>query len=73
MPKNKKRYSVEECILAIRSDPKTPTGLKDEQVYEIFLDTEIGSEEDILILTSELAFWRKSLIDRYCEEISKKR
>jgi hypothetical protein len=68
----KKKYSLEQCLLAIRSDP-TSDGFNDGQVYEIFLDTEIRSEQDILILTSELAFWRKNLLDRYCEEISKKR
>ena len=68
----KKKYSLEECLLAIRSDPASG-GFKDDQVYEIFLDTEIVSEEDILTLTGELAFWRKNLLDRYCEEISKKR
>jgi len=68
----KKKYSLEQCLLAIRSDPRLD-GFKDERVYEIFLDTEIRSEEDILILTCELAFWRKDLLDRYCEEISKKR
>lgn len=68
----KKKYSIEQCLLAIRSDPASD-GFKDEQVWEIFLDTEIESEKDILILTSEMAFWRKNLMDRYCEEISKNR
>lgn len=68
----KKKYSLEQCLLAIRSNPASG-GFKDDQVYEIFLDTEIGSDKDILILTGELAFWRKNLLDRYCEEISKNR
>ncbi|MDO8442784.1 MAG: hypothetical protein Q7S81_00785 [bacterium] len=69
----KKKYSIEQCLLAIRSDPNSSDGFKDEQVWKIFLDTEIGSEKDIPTLTSELAFWRKNLMDRYCEEISKNR
>lgn len=73
MCEDKKKYPIKECLMAIRSDPNSPYGFSDDKVYEIFLDTEIKSEEDILILTSELAFWRKKLLDKYCEEISKKR
>ena len=69
----KKKHSVKECVLAIRSDPNSPSGFKDEQVFEIFLDTEIISEEDIEILIKEMIFYRKDLLDRFCEEISKKR
>ena len=69
----KKKYSIHECVSAIRSDSSSPSGFKDEQVWEIFLDTEIESENDIQTLTAELSFWRTNLLDRYCEEISKKR
>jgi hypothetical protein len=69
----KKKYTVKECVLAIRSDPNSPSGLKDEQVFQIFLGTEINSEEDIETLIKEMIFHRKDLLDRFCEEISKKR
>ena len=68
-----KKYSVQECILAIRSDPDSQYGFKDEQVLNIFLDTEIKSEEDINILLKEMLSFRKKLIDRICEELSKYR
>ena len=72
MPENKK-YAVKECVSAIRSDPNSPSGFKDKQVFQIFLDTEINSEEDIEVLIKEMIFHRKDLLDKICEEISKKR
>jgi len=72
MPENKK-YSITECVSAIRSDPNSETGFKDEQVFQIFLSTEIRSENDIETLIKEMIFHRKDLLDRFCEEISKKR
>ncbi|MHB9019940.1 MAG: hypothetical protein ACYC3G_03680 [Minisyncoccota bacterium] len=68
-----KKYSVQECILAIRSDPDSQYGFKDDQVMKIFLDTEIRSEEDISIILREMLSFRINLIDRICEELSKRR
>jgi|GEM_PF-2388200 len=68
-----KKYSVQECILAIRSDPDSQYGFKDSQVMKIFLDTEIKSEDDISMLLREMLSFRISLIDRICEELSKRR
>ena len=73
MPEDKKRYPVEECLMAIRSDPKSPYGFSDDKVFEIFLDTEIKSEDDIKIITAEMIYYRKGLLDKFCEEISKRR
>ncbi len=68
-----KKYSVQECILAIRSDPDSQYGFKDEQVLNIFLDTEIKSEEDINKLLKEMISFRKKLKEKICEELSKRR
>ena len=73
MPDPVKKYSVQECVLAIRSDPNSSYGFKDDQVFNIFMDTEIKSEEDINTLLKEMLSYRKDLIDRFCEEISKRR
>lgn len=68
-----KRYSLQECILAIRSDPNTQFGFSDDRVFDIFLNTEIKSEKDIDTLLIEILSHRKNLVDKFCEEISKKR
>ncbi len=68
-----KKYSVQECVLAIRSDPDSQYGFKDNQVLNILLDTEIKSEEDINTLLKEMLCHRKNLVDKFCEEISKMR
>ncbi len=68
-----KKYSMQECILAIRSDPKSQYGFSDEKVFKIMLNTEISSEKDIDELLKEVLFFRKNLIDKFCEEFSKKR
>lgn len=70
---DKKIYPIEECLLAIRSNPNSPYGFSDEKVLKIFMNTEIKSEEDVKILTREMIYHRKSLIDKYCEEVSKRR
>jgi hypothetical protein len=73
MSEGGKIYSLEECILAIRSDPDSAYGFSNKNVLNIFLNTEIKSELDIERLLKEMLSFRVELIDRICEELSKKR
>ena len=73
MTNDNKKYPLQECIMAIRSDPKSSFGFSDERVFEIFLKTEIKTEKDIDILLIEILINRKDLTDRFCEEVSKLR
>ncbi|MCL5017409.1 MAG: hypothetical protein M1155_01990 [Patescibacteria group bacterium] len=66
-------YSLEECVLAIRSDPNSAYGFSDKSVLNIFLNTEIRSELDIEVLLKEMLCFRIKLVDKISEELSKKR
>lgn len=68
-----KKYPLQECVMTIRSDPKSSYGFSDEKVFEIFMNTEIKTEKDIDILLIEILVHRKNLVDRFCEEVSKLR
>lgn len=55
-----KTFSVQECIIAIRSDPKTR--FSDKEVLFIFLNTQITNKNDIDEVIKELGFWREKLL-----------
>ena len=69
MPEHK-TYTVEECCIALRSNPVT--GMSDEQVIRIFLSTLVASEKDVEIVMDEMRRSRKDLHDKLSKKYNLK-
>ncbi|MEK9170598.1 MAG: hypothetical protein AAB674_03050 [Patescibacteria group bacterium] len=58
--KSERIFTVDECVIAIRSDPKTR--FSDKEVMFILDNTQITKEDDLDRIINELGFWRVNLL-----------